>query len=99
IETRILEHHAESPADFRLMCDGVESVQLERPGGRPQQRGEHLDGGSLAGAVRPEERKNLAGPDVEGHVVHCHDGTERFDDVLDANDWTIAHLAGRCASL
>src|SRR5467141_2089035 len=69
VETRILEHDAEPLADFRPMRGDVESVELERARRRMQQGGEHLDGGGLAGAVRPQERENLPGADVEGNVV------------------------------
>src|SRR5438094_791943 len=93
VETGILEHHAESLADLGWMCGRVESVELERAARRPQQGGEHLDGGGLAGPVRPEEREDLAGPHVERDVVDRLDVAARHDDVLDADDGTIAHDA------
>src|SRR5881398_138124 len=93
VETGILEHHAESLADLGWMCGRVESVELERAARRPQQGGEHLDGGGLAGPVRPEEREDLAGSHVERDVVDSLDVAERLDDVLDADDGTIAHDA------
>src|SRR6266581_1700728 len=95
VETRILEDDAEPLADCRLMRGDIESVELERARRRAQQGGEHLDRGGLAGAVRPQERENLPGADVEGDVVDGHDGAERFDDVLDPDDRTIAHLRPR----
>jgi len=36
----------------------IQTVELERARGRMEQRGEHLDGGGLAGAVRPQERED-----------------------------------------
>src|SRR5436309_14142311 len=95
VETRILEDDAEPLADVGPMRGDVESVELERARRRMQQGGEHLDGGGLAGAVRPQERENLPGADVEGDVVDGHDGAERLDDVLDPDDWAIAHLRPR----
>src|SRR5213596_2540416 len=84
VETRVLEHDAEALADCSPMRGDVESVELERAGRRTQQGGEHLDGRGLPGAVRPEERENLPGPDVEGNVVDGYDVAERLDDVLNA---------------
>jgi hypothetical protein len=42
---------------------------------RPGQRGQDLDGGGLAGPVRPEQAENLAGPDVEAEPVEGLDPT------------------------
>src|SRR5438093_1089431 len=95
VETRIMEDDAEPLADFRRMHGDVESVELERARRRAQQGGEHLDGSGLAGAIRPQERENLPGSDVEGDVVDGQDGAERLDDMLDAEDRAIAHLRPR----
>src|SRR5437879_581446 len=95
VETRILEHDAEALADFRAMGGDVETVELERARRRMQQGGEHPDGRGLAGAVRPEERENLPGSHIEGDVVDGHDVPERLDDVLDADDRTVAHRSRR----
>src|SRR5438270_739457 len=75
VETRILEHDTEPLADFPRVRGDVESVELERARRRAQQGGEHLDGGGFAGAVRPDERENLPGADVEGGVVDRHDAS------------------------
>ena len=36
----------------------------------------------LAGPVRAEERKDLAGSNFEGHIVHRHDVTEALSQML-----------------
>src|SRR5204862_3317448 len=87
----VLEHDAEALADFGLVRGGVQAVELERATRGAQQRGEHLDGRRLAGAVGAEEREDLAGLDVEGDVVDGGDGAERPDDVLDADDGVSGH--------
>src|SRR5437016_12462104 len=99
VETRILEHDAEPLADFRLMCGGVEPVQLERPACGAQQGREHLDRGGFPGAVRTEERKDLAGAHIERDVVDRRELPERLDDVLDAGDRTIAHGTGKITGI
>src|SRR5581483_11186404 len=65
----------------------VDAVHGRGAGGRPGQGGEDLDGGGLAGAVRPEQAEDGSGGDgdvqpVEGadvavgfHKVTCLDGT------------------------
>ena len=39
--------------------------------GRIQQSEQHLDGGGLAGTVRPEQTEHFAAPHFEIHIVHC----------------------------
>ena len=48
----------------------VQPVQLDAAAGGLQQGGEHFDRGRLAGAVRPQERDDLAPLDFKGDVVH-----------------------------
>src|ERR1051325_11118356 len=91
IEARILEHDAEALAHFRLMGDGVEPVELERAARGTKQGREHLDGGRLAGTVRPQEREDLPGTDIDREAVDRRDGAERLDDALNADDRPIAH--------
>src|SRR2546428_13376325 len=89
VETRILEHDAEAPPHLRLVRGGIEPVELERAARGPQQGREHLDGGGLPGAVRTEEREDLAGSDAEGDIGDRRDLPERPDDVLDSDDWPL----------
>jgi hypothetical protein len=48
---------------------------------RSKKRRQHLDGGRLAGTVRPEEREDLAALDFEGDVVDRREGAKRPDKV------------------
>src|SRR6266550_3850509 len=91
VETRILKYDAEAPPHLGLMRGGIEAVELERAAGRAQQGREHFDGRGLPGAVGTEKREDLAASYVEGDVVDRRHFPKRPDDVLDANDRTIAH--------
>ena len=45
-------------------------VQADRPGVRPDQAHDHVEGGGLAGAVGAEQSHRLATADVDRHVPH-----------------------------
>ena len=55
-------------------ADGIETVDAHGAARRLEQRRQHLDRRRLAGAVRAEEREDLAGLDLERHVVDGADG-------------------------
>src|SRR6266566_6245717 len=86
VETRVLEHDAELPADFGLVRGGIQAIELEGAARRVQERGEHLDSGGLAGAVGPEEREDFTRAHVKGDVVDGDDVSKRLDHVLYADD-------------
>jgi hypothetical protein len=56
---------ADPAADADRVFEEVVAGDGGRPGGGPQQRGEHAQRGRLAGAVGAEEADDLAGVDVE----------------------------------
>ena len=68
-----------------LLHRGIKAVQFDAAAGRAQQRGEHLDGGGLAGSVRPEEGKYLSLRDVEADVLDGGEIAECFDQMADGN--------------
>ena len=85
VEAGVLKDDAEALADLVLLHRGIEAVELDAAAGRAQQRGEHLDGGGLARAVRAEEGEDLALRDVEGDVVDGGEIAEAFDQMADRN--------------
>ena len=56
----------------------IEAVELDASAGGLQQRGEHLDGGGLARAVRAQEGEDLALRDVKGDIVDGGEICRRF---------------------
>ena len=70
---RVLKNDAETFASFVVVNVGIQAVQVDGPAGGLEQRGEDLDGGGFAGAVRAEESENFALLHIEGDVV---DGPE-----------------------
>ena len=55
------------------------AVDPGRPGVRPVQAEDHPHRGGLAGAVRAEEARHRAGPDVEAEVIHGGRGAVALD--------------------
>ena len=45
------------------------ALKPDRASGRAQIAGDQVEGGALAGAVRTDQAQNLAGADLEGHLV------------------------------
>ena len=56
------------------------------PRGRPQDPGEHAQGGGLAGAVRPHEAEQLAAPDLEAHPGDGGEIAEFAAEAFDAEE-------------
>jgi len=52
------------------LAERLEAVGPHPPRGGHQDAGEHLDGGGLAGAVRPDVADHFPRPDLEGDAVH-----------------------------
>jgi len=50
----------------------VFAVVQDLPGGRAGQHGKHPDGGSLAGAVWPQQTENFTGADGQGKIFHSY---------------------------
>ena len=73
VEREALRHVADAALDALGIAVDVDAADERRPGRGPQQAAQHADGGGLAGAVAAEEAEDLAGADVERHVV---DGDE-----------------------
>ena len=67
------EDVADPLAHFARVLDDVVSEHLRRPGGRDQQRDQHLDRRGLSGAVRAEQAEKLALLDREA------DAADRLD--------------------
>jgi hypothetical protein len=59
VDAGLLGHVADGLPDLPGLGRHVEAVDPDAPAGRRQQRGEHLDRGRLARAVRPEEAEEL----------------------------------------
>ena len=69
VERRLLQGHADRIADGRPVAHDVVTRHPGGAGGGREQRGEHVDGGRLAGAVGPQEAVDLAGLDLEVDAV------------------------------
>src|SRR3954465_14809343 len=81
---------ADALADLAWLGGDVESVDLRKAAGRLQDRAENAHGGGLAGAVGPQQAKNLAGPGDKADVINRHnlaptEITKRFGEVFDVD--------------
>jgi hypothetical protein len=65
VERGLLERCADRAPDARPLANDVVAAHPRRPGGRRQQRREHVHGRRLARAVRAEEAVDLARGDRE----------------------------------
>src|SRR5262245_49787255 len=65
VQGRILEHQADVAADLVPGPDHVVTGHPSGAGARVDQCAQHLDGGGLAGPVRPEKAEHLAGGNLE----------------------------------
>src|ERR1039458_5105996 len=74
VQARILEDDTEALARLILLRLRIQPIQFDRSAGWLQHRGQNLNGGRLASAVRTQKRKNLALANIKRHVV---DGSER----------------------
>src|SRR6185437_12699813 len=71
-----LRHHSDLPLHFDRVRIEVQSQNLDLSARGRKQPGEHLDGGALARAVRPQEAEELSRRDVQRDVVDGNEGTE-----------------------
>src|SRR5438067_9670419 len=69
VEAVLLKDDAHARAHSGGIAHGVAAVDHHAPGGRPKGGGEDRDGGGLAGAVRPQQREELARTNLEGDPV------------------------------
>ena len=86
IERRLLEHDAERAERLRTPFGGRLAANLDTAFGRVEQPGDEREQRRLAGAVRPEQRRDLAGIDLEAHIVERLLGPVPIGDVLDGED-------------
>src|SRR4029079_8712529 len=91
VERRVLEDQADVPADVGRAAHDVEPGDRRAAAGRPEQRAQDVDGGRLAGAVRPEEPERLSGSDLERHAVDGEEVIERLTEVVDDDRGGAAH--------
>jgi hypothetical protein len=70
VEARALEDDPDPAADRARLADDVEPVDARHPRGRREGGGQDGDRRRLPGAVRTEEREELAGAHVEADAVH-----------------------------
>ena len=72
---------------FATSCGGALSMLLAEHGDRAAGGGEHagdqVEGGALAGAVRADQRDDLAGLDVEGDIVDGDHAAELLARIVD----------------
>ena len=80
IQADFLEGDADELADAVGVGEDIDAADAGGAGGRPQEGGEHADGGGLPGAVLAEEAEDLSLGDVE---VDAIDGADIGREVLD----------------
>src|SRR3954469_25508184 len=85
VEARVLKYDPEPPPHVVWMLTRIDAVERNRPARRRQQRGQHLDGRRLAGAVGPEEREDLPFGNVERDVIDGFHLAERLDQIMNVN--------------
>ena len=76
VERGVLEHEADGAPHGEVVLGHVVPHDPRRPPGRREQRGEQMDRGGLAGAVRPEQAEELAGSHVEIELLERADRAE-----------------------
>ncbi|MGY3368949.1 hypothetical protein ACVWZL_006074 [Bradyrhizobium sp. GM2.4] len=86
----VLEHHVDRPLMRQRLRD-VLAAEQNAPLIRRFETGEHAQKRGLAAAAGPEQRKELAGLDVERDAIDGPERPERLGDALDAQQ----RLAGR----
>ena len=87
LDGQLLEHHADARAEPALgaVVGRIDAERLDPPAGPLAEALEDLDGGGLAGAVRPEQREHLALLHLEAHVAHSHVLAVGLGEVLHAH--------------
>src|SRR6185503_7230756 len=70
----------------RLRSRDLSVVEHDTPGGRRKNPGDAIEKRGLAGAVRPDEREDLAALHVERDVVDRDEAAEPLRHVIDAED-------------
>ena len=59
VETRVLKDDAKAAPHFVLLALRVEPIDLDDAAGGLEQRGQHFDGGGLAGAIGAQKREDF----------------------------------------
>jgi hypothetical protein len=87
-ELDVLERARDALTDDRVRCRAEDRlpVELHAPRVRLVEPRDDVERGRLAGAVRPDEARDLAFLDVERHAVEGDDAAEAERDVLDREE-------------
>ena len=81
VEMRLFGHVAHALLVGDQVALNALAVEQDLAGGRLHQAGDHLHGGGLAGAVRPQVAGDLAGAGGKAHVIDGGDAEEAFGNV------------------
>ena len=96
---QFLRHEADQRARGAVVADDVMAVDRDRAGGRIDDAADDADQRGLAGAVRPEQRENLAAADVQVDALErLEAGGIGLGQILDGDDG-LHGRAGRCGTL
>ena len=94
VERRLLERRADRVAHRGPLANDVVAGDPRGPGGGGQERGQHVHGGRLAGAVRAQEAVDLARPHLEVDAVDRPRAVLEFaDEALDLDALVRTHPA------
>ena len=96
VQATLLEHHTHLGAELATVPPGIEAEHAHVARVRTAVSLEDLDGGGLAGTVRPERSEHLAVADLEGKTVNGAGGSVAL---LERDDFDRERRVHRRASL
>src|SRR6185312_1482306 len=88
--------HSERHALVRRHQGDIAPVEFDGAGARRQKAADQIEERRFAGAVRPDDRAQLAFGDAERHVLHRHETAEAFGRIP---DFEHVHAASQAARL
>src|SRR5690606_38130283 len=71
VNAEVVRHVFDDAADPLRLAGDIHTVDKSSARGGAEQRGQHLDGGGFAGAVRTDKSENIAAVQVQRQVFHC----------------------------
>ena len=93
----VLERSHQAARRNRVHRQAVDALTAKRnrSGARRDDAGNEIEGGGLAGAVRPDQGQDLAGAQIKRQVLDSREATKVLGETGDANERGCAHVARR----
>ena len=98
IEVRLLGHVAEAALKCFQVAADIAAVEMDLPGSRLDEAGEHFHSRALAGAVGPEVAEDLARANDEADAVHNGDAAVTLGEKADFQHGGIRHRSEATSS-